>query len=245
VDGSELFVVVAAIAAGGMVKSISGMGLPVVAVPLISLVVPLEQAVVCAALPGLIVNAVITVQERAHRGETRDLPVLAVTGVVGGALGALLLVHLPEAPVLATLAVLVLAYIALALSRPELRLDPATTTRWSPPVGLAAGVMQGATGISGPVTGTWIHAYRLPRDAHVFAVTTLFLVSGVGQVVPLLVGGSFDGRWAGALVGIPVALAAIPFGARIRSRLSGRAFDRSVLAALALSAVTIIVRLAI
>jgi uncharacterized protein len=244
VDGGDLVIIVLAILAGSMVKSVSGMGLPVIAVPLITLVMPLEEAVVVTALPGLAVNGVIGWRERTHVDETRDLPVLAVTGVVGAVIGTLLLVHLPEEPVLIALAVIVLAYVALALARPAFKIAPRTATRWSPAVGVSAGVMQGATGISGPITGTWIHAYRLPRDAHVLAVTVLFFMAGVGQTVPLVASGAFDGLWVAALVGVPLALVMVPFGARVRGRLSGRAFDYVVLGALVLSAVTILVRLA-
>ena len=42
-------------------------------------------------------------------------------------------------------------YVALALVRPTFRLAPVTATRWAPAVGLSAGVMQGATGISSKV----------------------------------------------------------------------------------------------
>lgn len=242
-DGRDLVIIVLAILAGAVVKSVSGMGLPVIAVPLITLVLPLEEAVVVTALPGLAVNGVIGWRERSHVDQTRDLPVLATTGVVGAAFGTLLLVHLPEEPVLIALAVIVLCYVALALVRPTFRLAPVTATRWAPAVGLSAGVMQGATGISGPITGTWIHAYRLPRDAHVLAVTVLFFMAGIGQTVPLVASGAFDGLWVAALVGVPIALAMIPFGARVRGRLSGRAFDLVVLGALMISAVTILVRL--
>lgn len=243
-DAGDLVIIVLAILAGAMVKSVSGMGLPVIAVPLITLVLPLQEAVVVTALPGLAVNGVIGWRERSHLDQTRDLPVLAVAGVVGAVIGTLLLVHLPEEPVLVALAVVVLAYVALAIARPAFRIAPATATRWSPAVGLVAGVMQGATGISGPITGTWIHAYRLPRDAHVLAVTVLFLMAGIGQTVPLVASGAFEGLWLAAVVGVPLALTMIPFGARVRGRLSGRGFDLVVLAALVISAVTILVRLA-
>ena len=136
-DGRDLVIIVLAILAGAVVKSVSGMGLPVIAVPLITLVLPLEEAVVVTALPGLAVNGVIGWRERSHVDQTRDLPVLATTGVVGAVFGTLLLVHLPEEPVLIALAVIVLCYVALALVRPAFRLAPVTATRWAPAVGLS------------------------------------------------------------------------------------------------------------
>lgn len=243
--GGDLVVIVVAVAAGALVKSVAGMGLPVIAIPLISLATSLEEAVVVVAIPGLLVNGTIAWRERHHRSETRDLPVLAATGVVGAVAGTWLLVRLPEEPLLVALAVVVLSYVALSLARPDVHLTREHGARFAPVAGAAAGVLQGATGISGPVTATWIHAYRLPRDAHVFSVTLLFLMAGAGQFVPLVAGGAFAGRWVAALVAVPVALAPIPLGARLRARLSGRGFDRVVLAALVASATTILVRLVV
>ena len=39
-------------------------------------------------------------------------------------------------------------------------------------------MMQGAVGVSGPIIGSWLYAYRLPRDAYILSLSVLFLITG-------------------------------------------------------------------
>ena len=103
--------------------------------------------------------------------------------------------------------------------------------------------MQGAVGVSGPIIGSWLYAYRLPREAYVFSLAVLFLVSGAAQIATL---GSIHAytadRLVAAAVGLGPVLAVLPVGEYVRARLSGPQFDRAVLALLAASGVTLVVR---
>ena len=103
--------------------------------------------------------------------------------------------------------------------------------------------MQGAVGISGPIVASWMHAYRLPRDAYVFSVTVSFLLSGTTQIVVLAASGRLWGEplVLGLAATIPI-LATVPLGARVRERLAGPTFDRIVLVMLSTSAVALIAR---
>lgn len=121
--------------------------------------------------------------------------------------------------------------------------QPATARRWAAPVGAVAGVMQGAVGISGPIVSSWIHSYRLPRDAFVLSVTLMFLLSGTTQLVVLAAEGEVTGtRLALTLAAVPLVLATVPLGTWVRHRLPEGGFDRAVLGVLALSAVALVVR---
>ena len=141
------------------------------------------------------------------------------------------------------LAAVVFAYIAYAAVRPQRSLPEKTTRRWSPAVGLVAGVMQGAVGISGPPVAAWMHAYRLPPRAFVFSVSLLFLVAGVAQLAALIAGGMIYGpRLSLGLAAIPVVLGMIPLGERLRDHLDARRFDRIVLALLLVSGTSLVVR---
>lgn len=237
----QLTVVLLASAAGAFVKGVTGLGYPVLAVPLIALVCGIEDAVVVVALPNLAANVVLCWEAREHRGGARDLDRLVGLGIVGAVLGTILLVRLPEAPLRIALAAAITFFVVQFLRRPELRMDPLTARRWSPLAGAVAGMMQGAVGVSGPVVATWMHGYRLHRDAYVFAITTIFGVTGAVQIAVL---GAQRGFTSDRLVGSVVAglavAAAIPLGLRLRRRLAGRAFERAVLAVLVVSAVSLV-----
>lgn len=239
---TQVLVIVLASFAGSLVKAVTGMGYPVIAVPLISLALGVEEAVVIVALPNLAANAWLCWEARDARSEARDLDLLIGVGILGAVIGTVALVELPEEPLLVALAVVIVAFIVRFLRNPHLRWDDRMARRAAPAVGLVVGLLQGAIGVSGPVVATWVHGYRFAARTYIFAVTLIFGVTGFTQIVVLLTQGRFTSeRLAGAAAaGLAVAIAT-PLGVRLRSRLAGPAFDRAVLGALALSAVSLLV----
>jgi uncharacterized membrane protein YfcA len=242
VTGGQLLVVVLASLAGATVKSVTGMGYPVLAVPLITLVLGVEDAVVIVALPNLAANVYLCWESRDARAQTRDLPLLVGFGIVGAVVGTIALVRLPEQPLLLVLALAIGVFVVNFFRRPDLAIDPRTATRWSPVVGSIVGVLQGAIGVSGPVVATWVHAYRLPPRVFVHTVTFIFGVTGAVQIVVLVLQGQFSAArlLAAAAAAVPVAIAT-PLGIRLRDRLAGPTFERVVLAVLLVSAVSLVV----
>lgn len=237
-----LLVVAAASMAGALVKGVTGMGYPVIAVPLISLVAGVETAVVIVALPNLAANSFMCWETRDARSETRDLGRLIGFGSVGAAIGTVALVNLPEQPLLVLLAVTIGIFVVQFVRKPDLRLSPETTKRYSAPVGLVAGCMQGALGVSGPVVATWIHGYRLPARTYIHSVTLIFGITGLVQLVILVGQGAFTWERAVAIVAAGLSIAvALPLGVRLRNRLAGQSFDHLVLAAILLSAVSLLI----
>lgn len=239
---TQLLVVVLASLAGMTVKSVTGMGYPVIAVPLISLAIGVENAVVIVAIPNFAANAFMFLETRDARGHTRDLGLLVGFGSVGAVVGTIALVNLPNRPLLLMLVLTVLIFVVQFVRKPDLRLAPSTTRRYSGLVGFAAGCMQGAIGVSGPVVATWIHGYRLSPRTYIHSVTLIFGITGLVQLVILMSQGEFTGDRlvATAAAGATVA-AVLPFGVKLRNHLAGRSFDHLVLTAIVLSAVLLLV----
>lgn len=238
---SEILVIVLASAAGALVKGVTGLGYPVLAVPLIALVLGMEDAVVIVAAPNLAANIFLCWEARGARHGTRDLDRFVAAGVVGAVVGTIALVRLPDEPLLIALALTIGYFVVQFIRRPELRIGDAAARRWSPAVGGVAGLMQGAVGVSGPVVATWMHGYRLPRDVYVFSITLIFGVTGAVQLVLLVLQGQFgvDRVLASLAAAVPVALM-IPLGLRWRRRLAGPAFERAVLVVLIVSVVSLV-----
>lgn len=241
-DGSQIAVVLVAVVAGALLKSISGLGLPLVAVPAITHVADIETAVAVTALPNLALNLALVWQTRANAAETRDLGVLAVTGFGGAVVGTLALVAAPDEPLIALLVGVVVAYAVVFFVAPSFTLDPDRARRMAPLPGFAAGLMQGAVGISGPIVAAWVHSYRLSRGAHVLSVTTLFACSGLAQLPVLVLSDRLAGLWLLSIVACVPALAPLPLGARLRSAFSSEGFDRFVVLTLLVSVLGLGVR---
>lgn len=239
----EVGICLLAIIVGILVKAITGMGFPLVAIPVISIFVSVEDAVAVIALPNVLMNSLLCWDVRDSAKETRDLPALSVTAIVGAVLGTWMLVRVPENILMIALALMIFGYIGHNLHRPDALLAPDRSKRWSPAIGFVAGVMQGALGISGPLVAGWIHAYRLTPNAFVFSVTLLFLLSGVSQLGVLLQADMIVGTrlWV-ALAAIPLVLLGTAVGTRLREKLSNERFSRAVLVVLFVSAASLVLR---
>jgi uncharacterized membrane protein YfcA len=242
VSGLELAIVLVAVVIGSISKAVTGMGLPVIVIPIAALFVDIGDAVVVIALPNLLANGVLAARERRQYAATRHLPVLAIAGVIGAAIGTILFVNVPDEPLVIALIVAIGIYIAVFFLKPDLHTTPAMSARWSPIIGGVAGTFQGAIGISGPIVGSWIHSFRLPRGAHILSVTSLFFVTGATQLAILIASGELGGRIVATLLACIPVLATIPIGTQLRDRVSVRNFDLAIVAMLAVSSVALCIR---
>ena len=238
----QLLVIALASALGATVKSVTGLGYPLLAVPLIALAIGVEDAVVVVAVPNLAANVYLCWESRDARGGTRDLGRLIGFGMAGAVVGTLLLVRVPEEWLLIGLALTIGVFILNFLRRPELQMDRSVARRWSPVAGAAAGLMQGAVGVSGPVVATWLHGYRLPVRAYIHSVTIIFGTTGAVQLAILLAQGQMTvDRAVGAGVASVAVAVCLPLGIRLRGRLAGPTFDWVLLAVLCASAVSLVI----
>ena len=241
--GAEVLIVVGATLLAGFVKGVTGMGHPLVAVPIVSLFLSVEEAVVLVALPNLLSNLVLCVETRASIPETRDLPRFLGAGVPATVVGVWLLLAVPGEPLRAALALAIFTFVFQKIRQPDLMIPPATATRFAPLVGAVSGLFQGGIGISGPIVAPWFQCYRLGQAPYIFSIAAAFGVTGAVQIIVLALRGGFDGRVGLAVIAIPSSLAAIWVGARVRRRLSGPVFEQLVLGVLTASGVALVVRL--
>ena len=240
----ELIVVLAlALGAGGLVKGATGMGLPLVAIPVLAAFLGIAHAVAIMMMPILVTNAWQIWQLRDELKGLRFLGPLLAAGAVGVVVGVWVLTTVPERALSIVLAVILIVYIGLRLAKPDFRIRPAPGYALAAPAGFLAGVLQGATGISAPIGVTFIHALREPRRAHIAAVSAMFLVFVIFHIPALVYAGIFDWeRLVQSTFAILPAAAAMPLGTFLSSRLSQEGFDRIILALLAVIAVQLMTK---
>lgn len=236
----EITLVVVAVLAGALVKSVTGMGFPLVAIPVMSLFLPTPTAVAVIAIPNVVQNVILVAQHRTAWPETRHLARFCAAGVPGAVLGSIALVTVPEVVVRSALVAMLTAYLITTVVAPELRLPDRRVRAWSVPVGFGAGVFQGGIGISGPVVGTWHHGLHLRQDAFVVSVATVFSLTGAAQTSVLAARGQLDGRLLVSIVLTAIVLATLPVGVRLRRRLSVERFRTVVLVLLGISLVSLV-----
>lgn len=242
---AQIVAIIAAVIIGAVVKSVTGMGLPLIAVPIITVFAGAETAIATLAIPNTVQNLVLVINNRAHRLRSVGLGRFALAGIVGAVIGTLALGTVPEWMITVLLIVIVSAYLVSVIVSPDFGLDPSTAHRWSPATGTMAGVFQGASGISGPLVASWFHALRLERGPFVFSIATVFLVSGGAQAAVLASTGLLDGRLVVSAVLTVIVVATIPLGPILSAKLGSRGFDRAVLVLLAASTIALVIELVI
>jgi uncharacterized membrane protein YfcA len=239
---SDLTLIIAVAAFAFLVKAVAGFGGPLLAVPLLAPTLGVERAVAVLSLANIVANLMLLWEHRSGAGETKALLYrLLAAGALGTVVGTWLLTRLDDRPLEVTMALLVFAYIAVAIRRPDFRIGRERGLQLSLPIGAVGGLMHGATGNSGTVFGTFIHSLGLDRSSYVFALTVVFLVFGSIQVVTLGGLGAFhDTVLSEALWTILPVVVVTPIGGAIARRLGNKAFTWVVLGLLAFSGVRLV-----
>ena len=232
-----------ALGAGGFVKGATGMGMPIVALPILATFLDVQHAVALLVLPLLVSNLWQAWRFRSELRHVDFLTALLSGGGLGIVVGTFLIASLPERSLSLAVAAVVFAYVALRLLKPHFVVSPDLGKRLAGPIGFSSGLLQGATGMGGPIGGTFIHAMRLHRTAHLAALSAMFLLFVVVQIPALAFVGLLTWRIAleSALAVLP-AMIMVPVGAWIAGRLGQQAFDRLMLGLLIVIAAQLLVR---
>ncbi len=233
----------AAFLLGGVVKGTLGIGLPMVAVPLLSLFIPAVQAMVLMMMPVLLSNLWQAWDSGDARGNLRRFaPMLVCLALTTLLTVPLTLSMSPRALNAAVAGVVLIAVLLLSL---QLKLPVSAHNEgwWSAGVGALSGVVGGVSSLTGPLVISYLVALKLPRETFVGAISIIYLFGGV----PLYAAFAWHGRvnltelLLSTLALLPMALG-LALGRRIRHRISEAGFRRALLGFLCLVAVVLIVK---
>ncbi len=220
-------------ATGATIKGLLGIGLPMVAIPGLTLLYGLPQALATIAIPVAAANAWQVVQfRRAERPAGVLLPFM-IAGGAGTVVGTMILASVAEIWLETTLAFMLLGYVILRLRRPNLVIRPDQARRMAMPTGLIAGLVQGATGISGPIAITFLHAQRLARESFILSTGAAFLAFILFQIPVLgMTGIMGTSAVATGLLGLPAVAIGLWSGNRLARYVDAVLFDRLLLTVL-------------
>lgn len=227
-----------------VVKGTVGLGFPVITVPVLSTVAGPHAAVALSALPTLASNVFILGMEWARlQPRWSEMRWLLGGLVLGCAVGARAFQALSPKVLYVLLGIVAVGYALPALLRVRwLRLVQASPARGAA-VGLASGLLCGATTIFGPVLAGYLDARGLERDEFVPWITLAFLVGVLVQVLTFFQVGVYRGDLlrAALLLCLPV-LAGTALGGWQRRRMRGEAFRTALLVVVLVSGLNLLVR---
>ena len=219
----------------GLVKGITGMGLPTVAMALLGTAISPAAAAAMLVIPSLVTNVWQLVAGPAMAHLALRLRAMMLGIVVGTVGGTALLVRVDPTWSAFGLGIALTAYAGYALVSPPFAI-PGRSEAWlSPLVGLSTGVVTGATGVLVMPAVPYLQALRIGRDELVQALGLSFTVSTLSLAIGLMLHDAFriDQLGLSALATIP-ALAGMWLGQRLRTRISAQLFRRCFLSLLLL-----------
>lgn len=237
----EILLAALGLGLGGILKGATGAGSPVIGVPVLAVIFNVPMAVAIFTIPNLATNIWQGWQYRHSQISRRFTLVYAGAGAVGAGIGSILLAYLPSEVLMGVVAGVVLLYIAFRLFRPHWQLARRTADLISAPVGLIGGMMQGAGGISAPVSVTFLNAMKLERPQFIATISIFFCAMSVVQIPTLAGLGILTPHVAALSASAMLPLfAGMPVGAWLARRISKETFDRLILGLLAIIALKLL-----
>lgn len=212
--------------AAGVVKGVLGMGLPTLAMGLLTLVMTPAAAAATLVVPSLVTNVWQFVAGPSTLAIIRRFALMMIAVCIGTFIGiGVLTTHLTAAT--ATLGVVLALYGAVALAAPHFTVPARAEPLASPVVGALTGVLSGATGVFVIPAVPYLSAMGLTEEELIQALGLSFTVSTVALGVALAARGQYPLALAGgSAAAIVPALAGMWLGQRVRERLQPQVFRR-------------------
>ncbi len=214
----------------GLVKGVTGMGLPTVAMGLLGAAMPPSVAAAMLVMPSLVTNVWQWLAGPAKASLCKRLWPMMLGIVLGTVGGAALLAQVEPAWSRLALGASLIAYAGYALVSPHLAVAPRLEAWLSPLVGAITGLVTGATGVFVMPAVPYLQALRLERDELVQALGLSFTVSTVALAAGLMAHGAFRlDQWGLSALAIVPALAGMWAGQKLRARISPQRFRQGFL----------------
>lgn len=217
-------------ALGGLAKGTFGLGMPLLALPVLVTVLPYQVAVALFLIPNFTANF----QQAVRRGMWRQslkrfrwliIPMLVVIPFV-----VQVLVQIEQETGLLILGVISLVFVAMQVFPYQPVFKAAWQSWLNPLVGVAAGVLCGLSGLYGPVLIVYLLALKIPKDEFVSALALMYFLGSIPLYGSLAVANVLTLEVA--LVSVAGAIiigVMIVLGQKIRDRLDEARYRKLIL----------------
>lgn len=240
---ADLLILVLGLGVAGFAKGTTGMGLPLVATPILAGVFGPRAAVVAVTIPIFASNSLLLVQGWRRLDVLRGIAPIVVASAVGTAIGVNLLALLDQR----TFAVLISVIVVIFLLRGDRLIgeDPGARRAriLGPVVGFIGGVLQGTTSIASPLIGSFFHARKMDRHDYVIVLASIFELNAAIQLVGYFLLGLYTPDvLAIGVLGLVPTLLALMAGIFFRSRLHQSRFRQLIVVLLVVSVANLLWR---
>ena len=222
-----------------LVRGICGFGSGLIAIPVLSLMLPLKVAVPLVVMLDYLASAGhgVSLRQSIHWSEISRLIIPALIGVFAG----LLIFHNADANLLPRiLGGFVLLYALYSLWGPDL---PRASGWWAAPAAFSGGAVGTMFGTGGPFYVSYLKARQLDKTAFRATFACIFLLDGAARVTGYL-GTEVVGIQLLVLLAasLPLMIVGMYLGGKIHTGLSAKVFTRGISILLLVSGASLLLR---
>ena len=223
----QIVVIAGAFVVAGLAKGAIGMGMPPIAIGLMSFAVPLESAIAIMVVPTMVTNIWQAIYGGGFRPLMRRFGTMAVTAMVGILAVGYLLSDLGSPGTAGWVGVLLVLYSLIALTpyRPRV---PRRAEPWANPlIGLASGAVAGSTGVAAVPFLPYMQSLDMDRHELVQALGIMFVfITGMLAVSLALHGAYHLTTSVAGIAALAPTMVGVWLGQHARRRLSAETFRR-------------------
>jgi uncharacterized membrane protein YfcA len=235
--------VVCALFLGGLVKGVVSIGVPLVAIPLLTGLLSVKQAVLLLSLPIILGNIPQALEGGKVWPALKGIGFLVIGAVIGIALGVKILFAIPAHLAVSIAGVILLLAAIALLFAPKFSLPKKSAALTGLLAGFFSGLMEGVSAIPGPLLATYLIATGATGKRFTKEIALVLVIS-----IAVLIAVFGQSRHAGAgdmlisaLASIPV-IAGIVAGRPLRDALPPKLFRAVVLIFIIAAAAQMILR---
>jgi uncharacterized protein len=242
-SSSHVLIIAVVFFLAGIVKGVTGMGLPTVAMGVLGAVMPPVTAASLLIVPSFVTNIWQLFTGPSFVALVSRLWLMMLGIVVGTVAGSWLLTSANTEWTTIGLGAALALYGGFSLLGRPLSVPSRMERRLSPVIGLTTGVITGGTGVFVIPAVPYLQALGLSKDDLIQALGLSFTISTIALAMGLARGGAFRVESiAGSTLAIAPALLGMWFGQSVRQRISAAAFRRWFLICLVLLGLELAVR---
>jgi uncharacterized membrane protein YfcA len=235
--------VAGALLLAAFVKGTTGFGFPLIATPMVALLLDIRTAITILIVPNIVMDVAQIFRGGFPTAIMRRFKFLLILTVLGVFLGTKVLVMLPLWALNLSLGIMILVFVVSNFFRFDPKIPPGFEQIFSPVVGLAGGFLNGMTNAAGPVLASYLYSLKLPKTEFIRSIATIFMITKLAQLVAVSTWNLFAPSTIVLSLEVTLfVLAGFYLGLKTQDRVNQQTFNRALLFILFVIGSVLIVR---
>jgi uncharacterized membrane protein YfcA len=238
-----LILVGTALLFAAFVKGASGLGFPLIATPMVALLLDIRVAITILLIPNIVMDIAQVFRDGFPLAVLRRFAWFFLATIAGVFLGTAVLVNLPLWILNFCLGTMILVFVAFNLLKFEFGITPGLEKRLSLPVGFISGFLNGLTNAAGPALAIYLYSLRLEKREFIKSIATIFVFTKMSQLAAVSSWNLFNGSTLMLSLQVTLfVLAGFYAGIKTQDRINQQTFNRALLILLFVIGVTLLAR---